>query len=945
MRATILATAMCLSAVSMAAAPDAHAAIRKSTSIPAQGLGPALQSLAKEHDFQLVYRPQFVRNRQTGGAVGELTANEALTQLLSGTGLTFRYLDERTVTIESTPATTGGTPPRGDERRVELEEVIVTGSHIRGADLNASPMLTFDRVQIERLGVTTAGQLLKAIPQNQGGQRTGMFATYGASRFPNLRGLGEGTTLVLIDGQRPGASSASLASGTARPNQFNLDIIPVAAIERVEILLDGASAIYGADAVGGVINVILRHDFEGAELSGKYLTVDSGDYSEYNYSGVVGGHIGEASVLLGAEYYDRGLMRAGERPYTALDKRPFGGTNQAFAGATAPINANVFATPGSGNLPGTSSTVAAAPGGSPRALTVADFGAGQRNPEVEYISLGSLVTPQERLSAFGNLDVPIGEAWVASANAAYSDGTNESISYSRFNNLTFGATNPYNPFGVNTLVSFYLLDLPTATTNDTEDYGATAGLKGQIGGWEVHANAHASESKFHQVTVAIDRARVNAALLGNSTATALNPLFGGRGTAPTVASALRSTAIEARTKLGTQAFSLGASGTIFQAPAGEVTVAFGGETSTDDFDYAGFSSFNGYANVDVDRDANAAYVEFGIPLASTVDLSLAARYEDYSDFGDTTNPKVGLRWRPAPGLIVRGTWGTAYQAPSLAQLNTAPILTPGFFFGPIFDPVRNESYELSGFVIDKGNTELQPQTADTLSIGLGYEHALGAGTWKASLDAYRVDFEDRIFVTPDIQQVIGLSTLFPSYVNRDPATGLIVDVVSFPVNLSTVNTSGVDFSLAYSLPALGGTVDVALGGTTVTKYKVQLTPVTPVLDRRSFVGFSNRLKGTLQLQYSRPSWYAAATAYFADSYRSDVQPNNPIRSHTTLDLQASYRWDLQMQSLSELKVTVGAINVFDREPPFYNGAFALGFDTGEGDPLQRRFYVQLSSTF
>src|SRR5262245_18173295 len=254
MRAGVLSAAIFLSMVGLAAGSDAEAAIRRSTHIPAQGLGPALQSLAKEHDFQVLYRTEIVGELRTGGAVGELTASEALTQLLSGTGLTYRYLDEKTVTViplsaQSAPAETSAgvandaTAAAQGQSVIELEEVVVTGTHIRGVQNSASPVLRFDRAEIVSSGLATTEQFIQSLPQNFGGGSTAMTASairggegyvsnYAQGTGANLRALGNDSTLVLLNGRR----LAPIGVG----NFVDLSLIPLDAVERIEVLTDGA---------------------------------------------------------------------------------------------------------------------------------------------------------------------------------------------------------------------------------------------------------------------------------------------------------------------------------------------------------------------------------------------------------------------------------------------------------------------------------------------------------------------------------------------------------------------------------------------------------------------------------------------------------------------------------------------------------------------------------
>lgn len=361
MRIAVLATAVCLSVVGLSAASDVEAAIRRPTNIPAQGLAPALQSLARDRDFQVVYRSEVVGELRTQGASGELTADEALRQLLSGTGLTFRYLDEKTVTIaltaSSAPSATDAqeTPsapqafsdpeardpgtakksgwferfrlaqndqssrtsdsdeqeensPQSSDKNSEnrvIDEVVVTGTHIRGVKDIASPSRVITREEIDSAGFQTVEQLLEVLPENFAAVSPDARFAVGASTLAlnnfeyvsaiDLRGLGAEATLSLINGRRIGRS--------IQGRVVDVSAIPLSAIERVEIVSGGASAIYGADAVAGVVNYITRRDFDGMQSRISYGgPTGYGGGQRFQASQIFGHDFGGGSIFAAYDY-------------------------------------------------------------------------------------------------------------------------------------------------------------------------------------------------------------------------------------------------------------------------------------------------------------------------------------------------------------------------------------------------------------------------------------------------------------------------------------------------------------------------------------------------------------------------------------------------------------------------------------------------------------------
>jgi iron complex outermembrane receptor protein len=315
MRIAVVAAAMCLSIVSLSMADSANASIRKQTQIPAQGLGPALKQLAQSRGLQVLYLSSTVRDLRTRGARGDITAEEAFDQLLTGTGLTYRYLDEKTVTVVplSTSSfaegagvslqtlggdlTAAGAPvvksisadayllaqagpapaPLGIAAQAEsqpLQEITVTGSRIAAPnEVSTSPIQVVSSESIHISGKTDISDIITQLPQNFNndlgqdlGNGTSGLSTAGGVATADLRGLGPNRTLVLIDGRRLGVGSPNTAIAAPAPD---LDQIPAGLVDRVEVVTGGASAAYGSDAIAGVVNFIMKRNFEGFQIDGQ----------------------------------------------------------------------------------------------------------------------------------------------------------------------------------------------------------------------------------------------------------------------------------------------------------------------------------------------------------------------------------------------------------------------------------------------------------------------------------------------------------------------------------------------------------------------------------------------------------------------------------------------------------------------------------------------------
>jgi len=384
MRTLAVAASICCGLMELTLAAEADAATRKPTLISAQLLEPALHMLATERNIQVVYQSEVVGDRRTAGAAGNLTAQEALVQLLRDTGLTFQYLDGSTVTIvpvASVRTSESGEPseagkrgmssgsasanrahlaqldqeksaPAGAEERparVELEEVVVgvpevlvRGSQSINADIRRTrddmqPYVTYDAQQIQRSSSRNLQEFLNTrLPMNtQQGAQSLVNPVNGDRSSINLRGLGSNQTLILVDGRRMPNFNDSGAFG-----QPDINAIPLATIERIEILPATASGIYGGGATGGVINIITRKDYSGGDVSLAYGNTTRTDSAEERVEATYGFNLegGRTHVLLSGSYKATDGLLTGDRDFAARGRqRQFANNPAAFFTGTTPI--------------------------------------------------------------------------------------------------------------------------------------------------------------------------------------------------------------------------------------------------------------------------------------------------------------------------------------------------------------------------------------------------------------------------------------------------------------------------------------------------------------------------------------------------------------------------------------------------------------------------------
>ncbi|HEX5263487.1 MAG TPA: TonB-dependent receptor, partial [Phenylobacterium sp.] len=607
----------------------AHAEPARQLDIPAGTLDAALLSLAAQTRQQLLYTPDLVAGREVKAVHGRFTSEEALRQLLGPAGgiVVVRSAPDvlvlRAASAPNAPATaapareaTAGRPFVGDPatsappspatataddvaRQVPttVEAIEVTGSHIRGGGTGASPLLVLQRRDLDRSGYATLAGALGAIPQNFSGQATeasvatradalGTNSTYASS--VNLRGLGADATLVLIDGRR-------LAGSGLRGDFADLSTLPTIAIQRVEVLLDGASALYGSDAVGGVVNVILRRDLEGGEVRAEAGVATAGGPQEEQVGAVLGHTWSTGGVMVAYETYRRTAMDASERSYTSsADLRPFGGTDHrsvfSFPGnilVKDPITG--LATPTYGIPPGQSGV----------GLKPSDFTAGALN--LQSPQLGSDILPDQRqqsvfLTARQSLtpdievtgDLRYGERKVRSAIAAQTS----TVSVTR--------ANPFfvSPIGATSEQIDYSFEGELGNPVSralAQNLSSSLGASANVGGdWRVQGYLGFSQERDSNTNSGLLNSALLSEALGNvadrpttvfSTAVDgfFNPFTGKPANRAAVLGAIGAGFSHVTTITQVSTADLQADGTLFRLPAGAVKLAVGGQFRRETF--------------------------------------------------------------------------------------------------------------------------------------------------------------------------------------------------------------------------------------------------------------------------------------------------------------------------------------------------------------------------
>lgn len=1072
MRLGVAATAICLSIVGVALADPATAAIRKPTNIPAQALGSALEELAKERDIQVIYRSEVVFDRRTEGAVGEFTPDEALRKLLTGTGLSYRYLTASTVTIVSAttaqhPEPVATTPPSSNKEvgknssqnfrlaqaspgqaqgassvtqetsespaekksatpleqadtpspaTTTLNVVVVTGTLLRRVDKEtASPVVTLDRANITNSGKLTLGDELQQLPsvsgiatnvQNNntggGGASPLLEGGDGAARV-SLRGLGVTRTLTLIDGQR-----------MANPD---LNMIPQNMIERVDVLAEGASTVYGSDAIGGVVNFILRKDFKGVELSLNDGISSHRDGRRRGFDFTMGASGDKGNVVAGVDYNDQDAVTNAERPYLAFAHQLVNGKVVASGSSGVPtghiqVPASVAAYYGCKVTGGTSYVTLRQGTGN----TLNDYSCyNSATDSYNFNQFTYIMTQQKRYDGFllGNYQLSDKVAFFADVfyNRTSSSGQDAPAgTYSTDDGWYLLASNPLNPFGVTFgnvpgdpnsgyLLAERLTGLGTRVHSfNTSNAQINTGLRGNVGdsSWTWNASVdYGYSQRVQSDTNEVDIAGLQAAL--NAGANIFNQAN------PAVVAQLKngvSTPVYTMTQIMRQ-FQLSANGDLWQLPAGAIELAVGGLYRKQYMNYE--VPADATVNVNTSQcaiaqeacgspgrgsdDVREAFAETLIPLlahlpfARSLNLDLGVRTSDYHSTGRTTNGKVAIEWRPIRDMLVRGTVTQVFRAPDLdeqydgyvigdpsiadpcigltaAQLaqhqSACQYVPPGWGGNP--NTSVNAFY--SGGAV--AGVALKPERGQSYDFGLVYSPS-GIPGLSSTVDFWRINLNN--LLTPLGAQTM-LNACFAnnaspycSLIHRNDNTsklpGSVFILYTPTVNLGTLSTSGVDFTLNYQLPhfSLGGmnpgAFRVGLNTTYTATYNNDATPGQPGAKTINYAGtfsaqFGNisRWRGEATFNWVKGSWSAQWQTRWIDRLVAlNVDQVTGANAPMGGTMYHAVELDYAVPTF-HTRFSVGVDNIFNKRPPL-----SYRLDTATYDTLGTYFHARATVDF
>jgi len=879
-------------------------------------------------------------------------------------------------------AALAGSPALAQEIKVE-----VTGSNIKRVEAEgALPVQVIRAEDLARQGITNAEQVLQLIPASQSTIMTsqGIGLTTGGISEANLRGLGYNKTLVLLNGRRV-ANHAYQAAGV------DLNSIPLAAIERIEVLRDGASAIYGTDAVGGVINFILRKEFTGVDVAAEYQAPEQGGGATTRATGAFGyGSLAKDrwNVFATIDYRKQQVLTALDRDFANTGIRPDKDLFR-FSGTGMPANVN--------------------PGGNPYfpdcrpgvgSVNLVPFGIDRESSRVcrfDFVRYIDIIPENETLSIVAKGSLKIGDNHVASLE--YVRAENDSISRvapTPLTGLQLPSTNPYYPGNGSTpavagvtgqQVGVNWRTLPAGKrTNEPKNTAerAIAQIEGVLAGWDYQgALTYNKTTTKEDFTNGYVKAPVFVQGL-RGTAPGFEGVFLNPFNDPTAQeAALISSAkvlgrvIDAKGEV--KGVDAKASREIWQLPAGPLAMAVGAEYRDEEFSFdlnetnvrpAASSGLELATDVSGKRNVSAAFAEFSIPIVKTLEAQVAVRYDRYSDVGNTTNPKVALRWQPNRNLLLRSSYNTGFRAPTLYELNQPeqltftsdayddPLLCPGGNPVAGANPARDCGQQFR--VRQAGNKSLEPEKSKTWTVGFIVE------PWPEvsfGVDYWNIRLKNQI-------NVLGEQTIFGDpvkYANRffrcgqiDPALAVqisdcltgtgTIDALALAYintpndNLGDVKTAGYDITLSLRPPPTAyGRFTLSLEGTYVDYYDYQREKGGDyVHNAGSYQDASPifRWQHTAALNWSYGPWAANLVQRFKASY-TDQDPSNRVGAYETYDTSLTYT------GFKNLTLTAGVRNILDRDPPFSNQGttFQVGYDPRFTDPLGRTWWARVNYAF
>ena len=856
----------------------------------------------------------------------------------------------------------------------KVERVEITGSNIKRSisDESALPITVLNAKELRESGVTSAEGVIQRIASSQ--STTGSSQVIGSGTQgranANLRGLGANKTLVLLNGRR-------IAAFAFDSSTVDLNAIPFAAIDRIEVLRDGASAIYGTDAIGGVINFITRSDYQGGSVSGEYTSpqhkggVDKratvsggfGDLNKDNYN-----------IFAVLDWRQADKIRAADRPFAATGVIPEKGLFLT-SGTSFPANF-------------TQGSFAGNPSRAGGCAPPASLALRSTTCRYDYTSAIDLQPDVEQKTFMTRGSINLGAGHKASLE--YYRAETQTISRVAPDPVTGLVMTPSSPFypstyaGIdptrNITVGFRMVPAGQREgTSNTVGQRAVADISGVIAGWDYRSGLFWTESSGTDAVTNgyVNKSRIQAGI----TSGVLNPFGAQTQAGLDLIEAAKAKGMSQSAKGNSKGIDLRASRELFTLAGGAAAVSFGGEfrketyrNDTVDAIVLNVPSLGRDAyHVSGDRNVAAFSAEMILPVSKALEVQLAARYDRYSDFGGTFNPKIGFLFKPVSNVFARGSYNTGFRAPALDEVYgpQAVSFTADAYNDPLLCPngkvaaggVETRDCGQQAQLKSGGNRALKPEKSTTFTLGVGFEPAKGvvltADYWKIELKNQISAFpEQAIFADPTRyasrflrcnQLTAAVQTTLDRCQNEFANSNAIGYVLALNDNLGGVKTDGIDVSAAYAFTmGTAGNFNVSMNSTWVHNYDYQRTPTdafVPNVGRYVDMAPVFRWQHVLGLGWNRGALAAQLNVRHKTGYTDQNQVaagfENEVKAYTLVDVSGTW------SGMKNLAVTLGVKNLFDTKPPFSNQGtvFQKGFDPRFTDAVGRAYMLRAAYNF
>jgi iron complex outermembrane recepter protein len=964
---------------------QAYSEEKISFEIPAGKLSRNILRFYDDTGIHVLYAVTFnVENVHTQEVHGRYTPKEALALLLHDTGFYYEFQNEKSVLIKPLPGyfvpdKDAARPPPPPIRQTiplpgsdivmpplastktdpALEEVTITGSMLRGVFEIMSPTQRIEKESFVNAPFASVSDIMQTVPQTaSGGLKDYYYGdfqernnAYGTSI--SLRGLGTGSTLVLVDGFRQPSSGGSGAF-------VDVSNIPVSIIERIEVVPDGASALYGSDAIAGVVNIITRDAIEGPEMHMRWGAA-SGDVNEKLFSQLWGGRSADSQWLLAYEYSERSALQSADRSYAAdADKRSLGGSDFR----------SYLSSPGNILDPATLLPAYAIPRDSANTeLRVDDLLSGQVNlfNGRQRVDL----TPERDMhSAFFRSFKELNDQIRVFGQARYSTRQASFASFAYEDILAVPSSNPFfiDPFGDSPEVlmgySFANDFAQPVIATKVNSFTTSVGMQLKFASdWRAVVSTSLGRERLgFALSNWVDPYKLSLALSDTDPDTAFNPFSNGTylQNPDTLTNIQKQISNDVESRL--LATQLVLDGVALHLPTGPVRLAFGMERRYETLAFASSEA----TPESYKRDISATFTEVTVPLVGQasddmmpplVELSLAARFENYGDFGDTFNPRFGVRWVPAHSFKLRTSWGSSFKAPNLLDLYQEQSSSSGFVV--LRDP-KSVTRNSLALVREGNNPQLDEETSATWTVGLDVSPVKLPGS-TFSLTYYSMRHRNQV-VRPGPSNPYDILILEPDWqmiVNRQPTAEQLQEVCNVPNffgsrqecldgsaaalvdlrlrNLASTYTSGIDFEAQHQFSSNFGWFEVGLSGLRILSFERKLYDNAQSIDLldTAYNPLSNRWRATAQWAQAANAtlgFHSKLTYKYVTGYKNDDLTT--VGSYSNIDWQIGYRTpSSDSLNTAGMSIKLNIVNVLNKKPPFFNGP--LGYDSYNTDPYGR----------